>query len=100
MRLPLLSAPPAGAVLADTEDDAVELAEDDALLLALEEDEEADAADEDEDDAEAEDDALELEAADDEELFDAELFELPHALKPSIATILSDTTAEAGRIFM
>ena len=95
MRLPLLSAPPAGAVLADTEDDAVELAEDDALLA---EDEEADAADED--DAEAEDDALELEAADDEELFDAELFELPHALKPSIATILSDTTAEAGRIFM
>ena len=93
MRLPLLSAPPAGAVLADTEDDAVELAEDDALLLALAEDEEADAADED--DAEAEDDALELEAADDEELF-----ELPHALKPSIATILSDTTAEAGRIFM
>ena len=90
MRLPLLSAPPAGAVLADTEDDAVELAEDDALLLALA----------DEDDAEAEDDALELEAADDEELFDAELFELPHALKPSIATILSDTTAEAGRIFM
>ena len=83
MRLPLLSAPHAGAVLADTEDDAVELAEDDALLLAL-----------------AEDDALELEAADDEELFDAELFELPHALKPSIATILSDTTAEAGRIFM
>ena len=79
MRLPLLSAPPAGAVLADTEDDAVELAEDDA---------------------EAEDDALELEAADDEELFDAELFELPHALKPSIAIILSDTTAEAGRIFM
>ena len=73
MRLPLLSAPPAGAVLADTEDDAVELAEDDAL---------------------------ELEAADDEELFEAELFELPHALKPSIATILSDTTAEAGRIFM
>ena len=98
MRLPLLSAPPAGAVLADTEDDAVELAEDDALLLALAEDEEADAADED--DAEAEDDALELEAADDEELCDAELFELPHALKPSIATILSDTTAEAGRIFM
>lgn len=98
MRLPLLSAPPAGAVLADTEDDAVELAEDDALLLALAEDEEADAADED--DAEAEDDALELEAADDEELFDAELFELPHALKPSIAIILSDTTAEAGRIFM
>jgi len=96
VRLPLLSAPPAGAVLADTEDDAVELAEDDALLLALAEDEEADAAD----DAEAEDDALELEAADDEELFDAELFELPHALKPSIATILSDTTAEAGRIFM
>ncbi len=46
MRLPLLSAPPAGAVLADTEDDAVELAEDDALLLALAEDEEADAADE------------------------------------------------------
>ena len=88
MRLPLLSAPPAGAVLADTEDDAVELAEDDALLLALAEDEEADAADED--DAEAED----------EELFDAELFELPHALKLSIATILSDTTAEAGRIFM
>lgn len=93
MRLPLLSAPPAGAVLADTEDDTVELAEDDALLLALAEDEEADAADED--DAEAEDDALELEAADDEELF-----ELPHALKPSIATILSDTTAEAERIFM
>ena len=35
-------------------------AEDDALLLALAEDEEADAADED--DAEAEDDALELKA--------------------------------------